>query len=110
MRTILLLLALGPTAACIPDVLDQTTDGSTTAGEPSTGGPTSTDGTSGTAGPDVPTSGTGDPAPTSTSGDPGHCPEGQPWSLLGSTDLAVPDDFFASTHRDVLTILPDGRA
>ncbi|MCY1070596.1 hypothetical protein OV090_37995 [Nannocystis sp. RBIL2] len=113
MRTISLLLALVPSTACIPDVLEQTTDGSTTAGEPNTGGPPGTDGTdgtSGTAGPDVPTSGTGDPALPSTSGEPGQCPEGQPWSLLGSTDLAVPDDFFASTHRDVLTILPDGRA
>ncbi|MCY1054807.1 PQQ-binding-like beta-propeller repeat protein [Nannocystis sp. SCPEA4] len=94
--------------ACGPGVLDGDTDGSST----STGGP-GPGSSSGSEGPGEPTT-TADPPmtitlPTTSGDEPSGCPEGQPWSSLGSSVLTVPEGFAAGTYADNMVVMADGR-
>jgi hypothetical protein len=107
-RRLLLAPFLVLSLACGPGVLDGDTEGSST----STGGP-GPGSSSGTEGPGEPTT-TADPPtttapPTTSGGEPSGCPEGQPWSPLGSSVLTVPEGFSAGTTSDNMVVMADGR-
>ncbi|MBZ5710039.1 PQQ-binding-like beta-propeller repeat protein [Nannocystis pusilla] len=107
-RRLLLAPSLVLSLACGPGVLDGDTEGSSS----STGG-SGPGSSSGTEGPGEPTTTADPPAttalPTTSGGEPSGCPEGQPWSPLGSSVLGVPEGFAASTFADNMVVLADGR-
>lgn len=106
-RPLLLCITLMAPAACGPEVLEDsaTEPGSSSTTEPmgSTGGPPAS-----TTGPTTDMD-PADPTVVPTTGEPVTCPEGQPWELLGSARLAVPEDFVADARRRIMTVTNDGR-
>jgi len=107
LRRHLLAILLVHGAACGPEVLGETDGESSSTGEPDPGSSSVTDGPTEPTSTSTSTS-TDTPVPTTT-GEPSGCPEGQPWSSLGSAVLTVPEGFAAATGADGMVVMADGR-